>query len=218
MHRNLQEGRWWWLWAPGGMSLGKGGQGPGIGREGKMVCSTYGFWCQRQVGISPALVFSIQGREGHLARMPLGQLCGPPGEMGHAHDAPGRLPMMEGNKSIGHSNVLRGGSIPTSPTPTYLSTAMATSVKTEAETDMPCTRPLILHMVLSKGQPARGHRGGCKCLWLIWVHRQLPPRCPHPPCCCWGMLNPAPKRGLHFWLIQRWPLVVQMLGEKLQNW
>lgn len=61
-----------------------------------------------------------------------------------------------------------------SPTPTYLSTAMATSVKTEAETDMPCTRPLILHMALSKGQPVRGHHGGCRCLWLSRVHQQLP--------------------------------------------
>ena len=36
---------------------------------------------------------------------------------------------------------------------TNLSTAMATRVKTDAETLMPCTRPLILHTVLVKGQP-----------------------------------------------------------------
>lgn len=35
----------------------------------------------------------------------------------------------------------------------HLSTAMATSVKTDADTDMPCTKPLILHVALSKGQP-----------------------------------------------------------------
>ena len=38
---------------------------------------------------------------------------------------------------------------------TYLSTAMATKVKTEAETDIPCTSPLILHMLLPNGQPGR---------------------------------------------------------------
>lgn len=31
---------------------------------------------------------------------------------------------------------------------------MATSVNTEADTDMPCTKPLILHVALSKGHPA----------------------------------------------------------------
>lgn len=36
---------------------------------------------------------------------------------------------------------------------TYLSTAMATKVKTEAETDIPCTSPLILHMLLPNGHP-----------------------------------------------------------------
>ena len=30
---------------------------------------------------------------------------------------------------------------------------MATKVKTEAATDIPCTRPLILHTVLVNGQP-----------------------------------------------------------------
>lgn len=30
---------------------------------------------------------------------------------------------------------------------------MATRVKTDAETDIPCTKPLILHTVLEKGQP-----------------------------------------------------------------
>jgi len=79
--------------------------------------------------------------------------------------------MME--NCTGDPNMLRGGSIPMSPTLTYLSTAMATSVKTEAETDMPCTRPLILHMALSKGQPAKGHGRGYRCLWLSWVHQQL---------------------------------------------
>lgn len=38
---------------------------------------------------------------------------------------------------------------------TYLSTAMATKVKTEAETDIPCTSPLILHMLLPNGHPGR---------------------------------------------------------------
>lgn len=36
---------------------------------------------------------------------------------------------------------------------TNLSIEMATKVKTEAETDTPCTKPLILHTVLEKGQP-----------------------------------------------------------------
>lgn len=63
------------------------------------------------------------------------------------------------------------------PMPTYLSTAMATSVKTEAETDMPCTRPLILHMVLSKGQPVRGHDRGCRCLWLTQLLLDVPIHC-----------------------------------------
>lgn len=35
----------------------------------------------------------------------------------------------------------------------YLSTAMATKVKTEAETDMPWTIPLILQTMLPNGQP-----------------------------------------------------------------
>ncbi len=30
---------------------------------------------------------------------------------------------------------------------------MATSVKTDADTDTPCTKPLILHTLLEKGQP-----------------------------------------------------------------
>lgn len=30
---------------------------------------------------------------------------------------------------------------------------MATRVKTDAETDAPCTKPLILHTALEKGQP-----------------------------------------------------------------
>lgn len=36
---------------------------------------------------------------------------------------------------------------------TYLSIAMTTSVKTEAHTDIPCTRPLSLHIMLLNGQP-----------------------------------------------------------------
>lgn len=36
---------------------------------------------------------------------------------------------------------------------TNLSTAMATRVKTEAATDIPCTKPLILHTMFEKGQP-----------------------------------------------------------------
>lgn len=32
---------------------------------------------------------------------------------------------------------------------------MATSVKTEAHTDIPCTRPLTLHTALLKGQPVK---------------------------------------------------------------
>lgn len=39
---------------------------------------------------------------------------------------------------------------------TYLSTAMATKVKTEAATDIPCTSPLILHMLLPNGHPRLG--------------------------------------------------------------
>lgn len=39
--------------------------------------------------------------------------------------------------------------------PSHLSTAMATKVKMEEETDMPCARPLILQMLLLKGQPRR---------------------------------------------------------------
>lgn len=38
---------------------------------------------------------------------------------------------------------------------TNLSTAMATRVKTDADTDTPCTKPLILHTVLEKGQPVK---------------------------------------------------------------
>lgn len=36
---------------------------------------------------------------------------------------------------------------------THRSTAMATKVNTDAETDTPCTKPLILHTILEKGQP-----------------------------------------------------------------
>lgn len=32
---------------------------------------------------------------------------------------------------------------------------MATRVKTDADTDTPCTKPLILHTVLEKGQPVK---------------------------------------------------------------
>lgn len=32
---------------------------------------------------------------------------------------------------------------------------MATRVKTDAETDTPCTKPLILHTILEKGQPGK---------------------------------------------------------------
>jgi hypothetical protein len=38
---------------------------------------------------------------------------------------------------------------------TYLSTAIATKVKTEAATDIPWTNPLILHIMLPNGQPER---------------------------------------------------------------
>lgn len=37
----------------------------------------------------------------------------------------------------------------------YRSTAMATRVNTDAETDTPCTKPLILHTILEKGQPGK---------------------------------------------------------------
>lgn len=37
----------------------------------------------------------------------------------------------------------------------YLSTAIATRVKTEAETEIPWTIPLILHTRLPKGHPER---------------------------------------------------------------
>lgn len=36
---------------------------------------------------------------------------------------------------------------------THLSTAIATRVKTEAETEVPWIRPLILHTTLVNGQP-----------------------------------------------------------------
>lgn len=38
---------------------------------------------------------------------------------------------------------------------TYLSTAIATKVKTDAATDTPWMNPLILHIVLPKGHPER---------------------------------------------------------------
>lgn len=38
---------------------------------------------------------------------------------------------------------------------TYLSTAIAAKVKTEAAMDIPWTKPLILHIVLPKGHPER---------------------------------------------------------------
>lgn len=37
--------------------------------------------------------------------------------------------------------------------PPYLSTAMATRVKTDADTEIPCTMPLILQTRLPKGHP-----------------------------------------------------------------
>lgn len=40
----------------------------------------------------------------------------------------------------------------------YLSTAMATRVKTDADTEMPCTVPLSLHTRLPKGHPAHRKR------------------------------------------------------------
>lgn len=43
----------------------------------------------------------------------------------------------------------------TDSTASYLSTAMATRVKTEAETEIPWTIPLILHTRLPKGHPGR---------------------------------------------------------------
>lgn len=43
----------------------------------------------------------------------------------------------------------------TDTTASYLSTAMATRVKTEAETEIPWTIPLILHTRLPKGHPER---------------------------------------------------------------
>lgn len=101
------------------------------------------------------------------------------------------------------------------PIPTYLSTAMATSVKTEAETDMPCTRPLILHMALSKGHPANtkgvlGIAGWPLCprpltsplrvehVWLINIPQQLPLDVPIHHV----MVNPGPKQGeLYIFLV-----------------
>lgn len=47
----------------------------------------------------------------------------------------------------------------------YLSTAMATRVKTDADTEIPWTMPLILQTMLPKGQPG-GDRGG-------WVRREI---------------------------------------------
>ena len=38
---------------------------------------------------------------------------------------------------------------------TYLSTAIATKVKTEAATEIPWTKPLILHIAFPKGHPER---------------------------------------------------------------
>lgn len=35
---------------------------------------------------------------------------------------------------------------------------MATKVNTDAETDTPCTKPLILHTILEKGQPGKKGR------------------------------------------------------------
>lgn len=35
---------------------------------------------------------------------------------------------------------------------------MATRVKTDADTDTPCTKPLILHTVLEKGHPVGGEK------------------------------------------------------------
>lgn len=40
---------------------------------------------------------------------------------------------------------------------------MATRVKTEADTDTPCTKPLILHTVLEKGHPVeKSHKGSAQ--------------------------------------------------------
>lgn len=64
MQRNLWEDRWWWLWAPGGTSLGEeGSQDLGVGMEGEVGCSLHvafggrdrlgclQLWCfQRHVG------------------------------------------------------------------------------------------------------------------------------------------------------------------------
>lgn len=36
---------------------------------------------------------------------------------------------------------------------------MATSVKTDVDTDTPCTKPLILHTPLEKGQPEKKKKG-----------------------------------------------------------
>jgi hypothetical protein len=60
------------------------------------------------------------------------------------------------SQPISPYNHLASPSVPVPELPkegSHLSTAMATSVKTDADTDMPCTKPLILHVALSKGQP-----------------------------------------------------------------
>lgn len=59
-------------------------------------------------------------------------------------------------KSFPSSNTLNdpSHSFPTA----YRSTAMATKVNTDAETDTPCTKPLILHTILEKGQPGKKGR------------------------------------------------------------
>lgn len=110
---------------------------------------------------------------------------------------------------------------------------MATSVKTEAETDMPCTRPLILHMVLSKGHPASTeealgvvgwptsprhplphHHPEDEHIRLSRVHQQLPLDVPIHR----AMLNPGPKQGICIFrllFIQRWPLAVQILKKNM---
>lgn len=48
----------------------------------------------------------------------------------------------------------------------YLSTAIATRVKTEAETEIPWTIPLILHTRLPKGHPGRKQAVGIAAISL----------------------------------------------------
>lgn len=48
----------------------------------------------------------------------------------------------------------------------YLSTAIATRVKTEAETDIPWTIPLILHTRLPNGHPGRKQAVGIAAISL----------------------------------------------------